>query len=196
MLPEQNINKSGNTAVEDEAVETIEVNLDEELEVEDSTADVNIAAKLPAHGIYTCQWAANKKDNSIYASRTKSEPHRSFVGAGLVGTIQDEEFEGTQVYVNHINSLQQRGKPTSELHHFLNVVGNPAPNRTTVGELKSFTESTLEQTPLGMAEIDWKASYKNDKGDWIDIATTMSRFPKHYVDADGNPLAKEKGGGR
>lgn len=174
MIPQDRIN----TDPAENAEEKIEVNLDEPVEVEDATGDFNIAAKLPPKGVYAIRWKARDQDG-VYASKGKKEPHRAYVAASLVGAIQDEEYEGTPVYVNHINSLTMRGKPTSELHHFLNVCGTPAPNRSTVGELKQFTEEVLDQNPVAMAEIDWRASYKNDKDEYIDIAKTMEKFPKH-----------------
>ncbi len=195
MLPEQKIN-SGNSAVsDDETVETIQVNDDDEVEVEDSTADVNVAAKLPPHGIYTVKVKPPKDDEKIYKSKTKSDSPRAFVGVnGISVTIQDEEWEGSMAFVNHINSLQRRGKPSSELHHLLNLAGNPAPNRTTVGELETHVRATLEEEPVVYAELDWKASYKNDKGEYLDVKTTMEAFPKHYVDGNGETVASAKDG--
>ncbi len=193
MLPENKIN-SGGTAVEDEEVQVLEVNYDEEVEVEDSTADVNVAAKLPPHFVATVKWKAGKAEDSIYAAKGKNPPHRAYVGAALFGEIQDEEWEGTPIYVNHINSLQRRGKPTSDLHHFLNTVGSPAPNRQTIGQLLAHTKETMEQEPVGYAEIDWKASFKNSKGEYVDIKTTMEAFPKHYVDENGDTVSSAKEG--
>jgi hypothetical protein len=191
MIPESKINKNPQ---EEENVEVIEVNDDETIEVDDATGDVNIAAKLPPHEIYTVQWKAGKKDDSIYKSKTKGDSPRAFVGAALVGTIQDEEYEGSMIFINHINSLQRRGKPTSDLHHLLNVVGNPAPNRTTVGELLDHTKETFDQEPLGLAEVDWKAQYKNRDGDYIELKVGMENFPRHFVNADGETVASAKEG--
>jgi hypothetical protein len=177
MIPENRIHDDPAA----EATERIEVSDDEVVEVEDSTGDFNIPAKLPPHSIYLVQWKARDEDG-VYAGKTRKEPHRAYVAASLVGAVQDEEFEGTPVYVNHINSLTMRGKPTSELHHFLNVCGSPAPAKSTIGELRTFTAEVLEQTPVAFAELDWKASYKNSKGDYVDLALTMEKFPKHYVE--------------
>lgn len=202
MLPEQNINRSNTEVSDTEPVEVLEVSDDEPIEVEDSTGDVNVAAKLPPHGIYAIKWNASKKENAVYKSKTKDAPHRAFVGAALAGAIQDEEFEGTPVYVNHINSLQRRGKTTSDLHHFLNVVGSPAPNKSTTGELTNHVISVLEESPIGMAEIDWRASYKKEDGTWADLKKTMTAFPKHkgedgkwdgtYEQTLENPITGEK----
>lgn len=180
MIPESHINTSRTSDVDDsEVVERVEVDDSEVVEVDDATADVNVQAKLPPHGVYTIKWKAREKDG-VYKSKTKKEPHRSYVAASLVGSIQDEEFEGITVYEPHINSLQQRGKPTSDLHHFLNVVGTPAPNRSTIGELETFTSSVLEEEPVGMAEVDWRIAKKNEDGTYTDVLTTMTKFPKKY----------------
>lgn len=204
MLPENKINAgNSSTAVDDEIVESIQVDDDEIVEVEDSTGDVNVAAKLPPRGVYAFKFKAGKKEDSIYKSATKTTPHRAFVGVnGLTGAIQDEEYEGIVVFHNHINSLQRSGKPTSDLHHFLNVVGNPAPNRTTVAQLESHVRETLDQEPLGYAEIDWKAQYKSGKqtkdgkDEYLEIKTTMEAFPKHYINEDGETVAGPKEGGK
>lgn len=193
MLPE---NKIAGTAVEDEeVVESITVDDDEIVEVEDSTGDVNIAAKLPPHGIYVAKLQAPKKEEGIYRSKTKSEPHRAFVGVnGMTLSLQDEEWEGTFVFVNHVNSLTRRGKPTSELHHILNIAGNPAPNRTTVATLEQHVRDTLAQEPVVYVEVDWRAAYKNDKEEYVDLKTAMEGFPKHYVDENGETVASAKEG--
>lgn len=195
MLPENKINTnttdSGN---EEEVVETIQVDDDEIIEVEDSTGDVNVAAKLPPHGIYAVKVRNPKKDDAIYKSKTKTD-HRAFVGInGLAVEIQDEEWEGFVAFQNHINSLQRRGKTTSDLHHLMHVAGSPTPNRQSVSELENHVRETLEQEPVVYAELDWKASYKNGKGEYIDLKTTMEGFSKHYVDKDGETVSSAKEG--
>src|SRR5688500_10199176 len=113
MIPQNKLNQTSD--VDDENVEeVIQVDENEEVEVEDSTGDVNVQAKLPPHGVYAVKWKGREKD-AVYASRTKKAPHRSYVAISLVGTIQDEEYEGIYVFEPHMNSLQQRGKPTSDL---------------------------------------------------------------------------------
>lgn len=197
MLPESEIN---NNPAQD-AVEKVEVNDDEIVEVEDAQGDVNIAAKLPPRGIYPFAWKAGKDDHP-YKSVSAGETPRSYVGTSLVGTLQDGsgEFEGTLVFENHINSLSQRGKTTSKLHHFLNVVGSPAPNRTTIGELLQHTKDVLEQTPVGEAEVDWRAAYKTGQKDkkghdvYEEVAKTMTAFPRHYVNDAGETVTKAEGG--
>lgn len=194
MLPQNRINAGSSTAVEDdEVVETVKVDDDEIVEVEDSTGDVNIAAKLPPHGVYTVKLKNPKKEDAIY--RSKSKDGRAYAAInGLAVEIQEEEWEGVMAFQNHTNSLSRRGKPTSDLHHLLNVAGNPAPNRTTISELETHVRVTLEQEPIVYAELDWKASYKNSKGDYVDLKTTMEAFPKHYVDADGETVSSAKEG--
>lgn len=191
MLPESHINNSP----EADAVATIEADDDAIVEVEDATGDVNQAAKLPQRGIYPFKWKAGK-DEHPYKAATKGDNPRSFVGTSLIGSLQDSggEFDGTVVFENHINSLTMRGKPTSKLHHFLNVVGAPVANRVTIGELLQHTKDVLEQEPIGMAEVDWRAAYKNDDNEWIEITKTMTGFPKHYVDSNGETVDSAKEG--
>lgn len=194
MLPENKIRTDSTNDVEDdEVVETIQVEDDEIVEVEDSTGDVNVAAKLPPHGIYAVKLRNPKKDDQIYKS--KSKDGRAFAAVnGLAVEIQEEEYEGFAAFVNHVNSLTRRGKTTSELHHLLNVAGEPAPNRTTVGQLETHVREVLEKEPVCYAEIDWKAQYKNGKGEYIELKTTMEGFPKHYVNSDGETVSSAKEG--
>lgn len=189
MIPEDKINNNP----EADATETVEIDLNEPVEVEDAQGDVNVASKLPPKGIYPLKFKSGK-DEHPYAGRTKKEPYRSFVGTSLVGQFIDGEYEGMVVFENHINSLAMRGKPTSDLHHFLNIVGSPTSNKTTVGELLEHTRQVLENSPVGMAEVDWKASYKQDDGTYKDVVLTMEKFPRHYIDVEGKPLAKDQGG--
>lgn len=191
MIPENQINNSPAA----DAVETTEVDLNEVAEVEDATGDVNVAAKLPPRGIYPFKWKAGK-DEHPYAAKTKGDTPRSFVGTSLVGTLQDNggDFDGTLVFDNHENSLAKRGKPTSDLHHILNVFGSPAPNRTTIGELLQHTKDVLDQEPIGMAEVDWRAAYKDENGNWQEFVKTMTGFPKHYVNAAGETVDSAKEG--
>jgi hypothetical protein len=187
LLPEEHIN--ANPA--ENATETVEVDLNEAVEVEDSTADVNIRAALPPRGAYAVKWKA--AEDGINASKTRKEPYRGFVGVKLEGNIQDAEFEGLPVY-DYINSLSMRNKPTSDLHHFHNICGTPLPNRSTLGEIITATEELLSNNPVTNAELDWRASVKKDDGTYNEFVKTMTSFPKHYVGEDGKPLAKEKGG--
>lgn len=193
MIPESKINT--NPAQDEEVVEIIEVDDDEIIEVEDSTADVNVAAELPPHNVYMIKWKSGKNEDAVYKGKTK-DGKRAFCGAALIGNIQDEEFEGVPVFVNHINSLQRPGKPTSDLHHFANTIGSPIPNRQTVGQIVEHVKAFLEEEPVGYAEIDWKASYKNGKGEYIDLKTAMEGFPKHYVNSDGETVPSPKEGGK
>lgn len=197
MIPEERINANSSPDAGEET-QKIAVDLNAAVEVDDATGDVNQASKLPPAGIAPIRWKAGKDDHP-YAGVTKKEPHRNFVGTSLVGQFVEGEYEGTLIFENHINSLAMRGKPTSDLHHFLNVAGSPLSNKSTVGEVLEFTKEVLEAEPLVMTEYDWKASYKKDDGTYEDVLTKMEKFPKHYVDTtqgenQGKPLAKEKGG--
>lgn len=189
MIPEEKLNNNP----EAEATETVEVDLNETVEVEDAQGDVNIAAKLPPAGVYPLKFKAGK-DEHPYATKTKKEPYRQFVGTSLVGQFIDGEYEGSLVFVNHINSLVMRGKPTSELHHFLNIVGSPTSNKTTIGELLEHTRQVLDNSPVGMADVDWQASYKKEDGFYEVFKKKMTDFPKHYIDTDGKSITKEAGG--
>lgn len=186
MLPENQINTSPDSNGE---AEHIAVDLDATVEVEDATADGNIAAPIPPAGLYPVKWA-DQEEKGLAGAATNSSPSRSYVGGNIIGRVvaSGESFDEFPVY-EYINSLTMRGKPTSDLHHFLNCAGSPAPNRCTVRELLTFAQNVLAENPAVQTFLDWKASYphptetqKNGKPKYIEVATSMEKFPKEIVD--------------
>lgn len=185
MLPEENMpNHSPDTG---KNVEEVAVNLNDVVEVEDAQADGNLAAPLPPAGLYPVKWF-DKDEKGLSGQVTKTTPHRSYVGGNIIGKIvaSGEGYDDMPVY-EYINSLTMRGKPTSDLHHFLNCAGQPAPNRSTVGELLNFALEVLKSNPAIQTYLDWKASYKTDKMKngftvYDDLALRMDKFPKEIVD--------------
>lgn len=180
MLDETRINASPDANGE---AEVIEVDLDAVVEVEDATADVNIAAVIAPEGIYPCKWS-NADEKGLAAATTKpkgTNPTRHYVGGNIVGRIvaNGEPFDDAPVY-KYINSLSMRGKPTSDLHHFCNCASSPAPNRSTVRELLAHAEEVLQQNPAVYTHLDWRASYQKDDGTWHEFAKRMDQFPKHF----------------
>jgi hypothetical protein len=107
----------------------------------------------------------------------------------------DEHVNGQVIFVNQVNSLTFRNKPTSELHHLLNLSGHVAPNRISVGELKTFASEALAEEPTVMAEVDWEAQAPDKDGKWKPIKlgnkvlNRMANFPLEYDD-DGNPTGR------
>lgn len=189
MLPEKHINNSP----DNQAEEKIVVDFDAAVEVEDSTADVNIAAPLPSAGIYPVKWnESDQEGKGLDGRMTKpkvGQASRAFVGGNIVGKIvaTGEDYDEMPVY-EYLNSLTMRGKPTSDLHHLLNCAGAPAPNKTTVRELLTFAKNVLEQSPAVYTELDWRAQYQDANGDWQTAVKSMEKFP--LIDDPKNPGQK------
>src|SRR5215831_11216940 len=145
MIPENHINR--NASPDAEAEETVEVDLNAEVEVADATADVNVAPPLPPAGIYPVKWKV-QKDKSVNAKATKpkkiGDASKAFVDVSLQGELQasGEDYDGSMIF-EYMNSIAFRGRPTSDIHHFMNICGSPAPNRIRVGELKTMLEEML-----------------------------------------------------
>lgn len=176
--------------------EKVEVNWDEQVEVKDPTADVNVAAILPPAGIYPLKLKNAQDDQALNGKTTAGGPGvppRSYVGGFIIAEVvaTGEDYDGTPIY-HYLNSLTRRGKPTSDLHHLLNCAGQPASARMSVKELYHFAkEEVIESRPAVYGWIDWKASYatdeidpKNGKKIYKDITKKMEGFPKEK-DEDG-----------
>lgn len=181
MFPEQNLNTSATTSVA-EPVTTSEVDLNETVEVKDSTVDFNIVPPPPKAGKYPVKWSLS--DKGIVPAR--SEKVGSFLNVHLTGNVIAEgtEYDGYTIS-EYMNSIYNKLKGTSELHDFLNKLGSPAPNRMTLGELKQHAEQVLAQNPVGTIELEWQASEKNvgaknaNKDGYVTLKNRMSQFTKN-----------------
>jgi hypothetical protein len=170
--------------------EKTQVNLDEEVEVENPEGDFNErTAPPPASKCQAIRWSLDEKGVVGSVDRNK----KSYLSVYLKGEVVGlDGFEGyTTKY--YCNSIVFAGRPTSEVHHFMNSIGKPL-GKMKLGEMKEVIEQELTNGPISYAETDWKASYqgtdvdKNNKPKWVDQATRMDQFP--LVDDPENPGKK------
>ena len=167
---------------ESEIVETMDVDLNETIEVKDATADSNIPVRPPERGFYPVRWTGNssKGENGIVIARDINK--RPFLSLHLKGNIiaEDTSFHNFPV-TDYINTMVFSGKPTSDIHSFLNKLGSPVPNVISFADLKEHLINVLSNEPIGMIELDWKAGYKdsNSKTGWTEQYHHMEDFPKN-----------------
>lgn len=179
------------TSPADDVAEKIEVNLDEEVEADDPEGDFNERVAPPlASKLQAVKWSLAEKGVVPGVDKNK----KSFLGAHLVAElIGDESVEGFKTNY-YVNSIIFRGKTTSELHHFMNSIGEPLP-KMKLSEMKERIETALAKNPLGYVETEWKAGYqgtdvdpKTQKPKWVDQYIRMEQFP--LVDDPDNPGKK------
>lgn len=191
-------NQGGNTTtVEEETQEVVDLSayLDEEIVADRPDADINALIPQPPAGIYVLSVGLQDKgevDNPRLSLTTDKKP---FVVANLDLKIVDEgsEFHDCGIFnigVNSagtaINSLVQKARQTSPIHHFMNCVGQVLPQHIKVRDLLQIVRETLEPRVLVQAEVEWKASRKAGPGkfEWEIVAQRMRDFPKN-LEGDG-----------
>src|SRR6266852_3690031 len=187
MFPESQLNQGTATATEtaEDTVETQEVDLNEKVEVADSTKDFNIVPPPPPAKEYPIQWELNSDDKKGVVP-ARSAKVGQFLNVYLVGHIIAEGTEYNGFTVNeYMNSIYNKLKGTSEVHDFMNKLGSPVPNSLTLGELKEHVEKVLSIKPVGNAEIEWKATEKipgdkrANKEGYVTLKNKMSQFKKN-----------------
>lgn len=187
-----------NTSPDTETEERVEVNLDEEVEVANPEGDFNErTAPPPASGSKSAQafrWSLGEKGVVPGVDKNK----KSFLNVYLVGELLGVDgYEGfTTNY--YMNSIIFKGKTTSEVHHFLNAVGEPA-GRMSLGQLKEKIEEVCANHPTSYAETEWKTGYqgtevdpKTNKPKWVDQYLRMDQFPLvDEIDEAGNKTGRK-----
>ncbi len=175
MFPQENLN----TSPDSDAVETAAIDLNAEIVADDPEADFNERNAPPPAGVYPIKWQLG--DKGVVPAQDKNG--KPYVAVYLKGELQAESpFENYPV-TYYMNSIIFGSKGTSEVHHFMNCIGEPLPNRITLGEMKERIENALANSPVGNALCDWKGSYQSGvnqqtgKAVWTDQYKSMKAFP-------------------
>jgi hypothetical protein len=205
MMPETVIHEM---ADENSAIETVEINLDEEISVPDSSADFNEISAPPPADTYPFKLSLNEnkgggrvRDFEIpKGMEVKVDKNRKpFVGVHLIAKLMDSNgtYDGYEIY-HYVNSILFSGKSTSELHSLLTKLGVNVPNTMPLTDLITLANETFSENPICTAELDWEASYKKEgEKNYVKQCKKMRDFPKnddgtfnHIVssDLDGSPL--------
>lgn len=170
-----------NNSPDSTATETVEIDLNAVIEADNPDADFNERTAPPTGGlVYAIQWELDEK--GCVPAMTKN--HTPFVHLYLKGKLTTSgNFENYPVSC-YLNSIVFGSKGTSEVHHFLSVLGESVPQRIPLGELKDRVETILAQNPVGLALCDWRAAFqdginpKTGKAKYTDIKSGMRNFPK------------------
>lgn len=165
--------------VEEETVVENSIDLDEVIEVENPTADFNIPATPPKAGIYVARWKLNSQKPNGGIEAKNSPKVGNFLNVHLLGVIvaPDESFDGF-IFNDYMHTIVNRQKGTSEVHHFLNCLGTPLDKSTSLRQIMTTLQEELSLEPTSKVKIEWKATYKDDNGKYIDIAKKMTDFEK------------------
>lgn len=189
MFPQENLTNTTDPTTDQE---TIQVDLNEETGVENPEGDFNERTAPPPAGIYAFRWGLDEKGVVPGVDKNK----KSFLNVHLTGEIVGGEFEGFKSRY-YMNSILFGGKTTTEVHHFMNGVGEPLP-KMSLGSMKEKIEETLANHPVSYAQTEWKTGYqgtvvdpKTNKPKWVDQYLRMDQFPiVDELDDAGNKTGK------
>lgn len=181
-FPEQMINQTeAGTMGESQQTETVEINLDEKVEVKDSTVDSNIIPPPPKAGKYPVKWSLAEKG----VQGARSDKVGQFLNVYLSGKVQADGDYTDYPITEYMNSIYDKLKGTSPLHSFLFKLGVQVPNSLSTRELIELTKETLAQSPVGNIELEWRAQERDEanitkraKNGYVTIKNRMSQFLK------------------
>lgn len=186
---------TGAAAAEVEDAEDVVVDLNARVVAAKPDADINALIPQPpgsngkfGHGAYLLRARLLDRGDIANPKPGLTKEKVPFVTVGLELEIVDEgsEFHGFKMN-KYINSLVQKMRQTSDVHWFMNCIGETLPEDISLGELIEKIKSALESEPMINSELEWRASRKIGQGkyDYEDVATRMMDFPKS-PDGDGH----------
>lgn len=201
-MPQGTTNSATSTQTnsQDKDEEQVAVDLDQRVEVADSTKDYNIVPPPPKAGDYIIQWELAEKDGLDYRASKKVG---TFLQCHFVGRLVVDGDYKDFVVNDYMNSVYSQLKGTTPLHDFLHKLGHTIPQSLNIKELRAFVESAMASKPMGTANLEWRVSYKDmgnqraNKDGYVTMFNKMIQFPrnqdgsyKHEVGSpiDGTPL--------
>lgn len=190
-LPSNQVDNS-QTQTNGQDEEQVQIDLNQKVEVADSTKDFNIVPPPPPAGEYPVQWELAEKDP---VDPRASKKVGTFLQCAFVGHIiaQGTDYDGYTIN-EYMNSIYNKLKGTSPLHDFLHKLGHTVPNSLSVAELKTFVENAMAQKPVGTINLEWQAAYKdptdrraNPQG-YVQWKNRMSQFNRQPDGSYSNEL--------
>lgn len=149
---------------------------------------------LPDDGKHQARLYLGDKGITVGQQRPKTEggpAGPAYLNVPVVAKIIDP-LTGTEtltVFDNPTSIVMQNGM--SKLHALLGLVGQKAPGRATLAELKNHTEAVLESHPTVSIYTQWEAQIERSKGEYETLARGQKRFPPIF-DTDGNATERFK----
>ena len=129
-------------------------------------------------------------DRGLRVSRQKDDQGNRtgtpFLNVHIQAKIIDDKTgeEGISVFDNP-TSIVMPSSGTSRLHMILAACGNPAPPRTTLGDLKQHVEVALAQSPKCLITTQWQAQVNRGTQEKPDYQTVCSGQRKFQPERDG-----------
>lgn len=156
--------------------------LNEVVEVGEGDAEEFFQAPLPDDGEHVAVLHLGDRGVTIARQRNKQTGDRTgagFVNVHLVARILSSSGEeGIAVFDNPTSIVMQSGM--SKLHAILDIVGSPAPHRSTLQELKEHVEAVLAQSPQVGIVTQWEAQINRgtkDSPNYVTLLKGQKRFP-------------------
>lgn len=193
-MPVDMANANQESPANGQAEESYEIDQNAVSEVKDATADFNVIPPPPPAGTYPVRWKLGEKGVEWGGSKKAGTFLNVYLEGELIAEGTDYNNYSLREYMNNIyNKL----KGTTELHHFMNCLGVPLAPSMPMKDIKTLVETTLANSPIGMAEIEWQAKEKNpnsrraDKNGYVTLKNAMRQFAKNPDGSYNNTTPSE-----
>jgi hypothetical protein len=126
---------------------------------------------------------------------SKAKTGRPFLNVHLAIELLDDAGNKTGVVFDQVTSILSPNTGTTKLHAILDLAGDPAPARSTLGELLEHTEAVIAQSPQIVVVTQWEARNEDTskpegaKDRYYNVAKGQKKFPP-ILDEDGAPTGK------
>lgn len=166
-----------------EKIEQLEVNLLEGLPWKgdaqqlDPNEDAWAASEKPPHAIYEVQLGLQR--STLNKPNPKDESTWYYT-IDIEGRIQGGDYENMAAFLT-VSTRRYRGRNISTAEGALVKLGykEKLPISVAPGIVSQTLAKVLNKGPLTKWEIDWRGSYQDSKGNWKNVAKTMTDFPKN-----------------
>ncbi len=126
-------------------------------------------------------------------SRTKTG--KPFLQVHLAEELIDDSGNKIGVVFDQVTSVLMPNTGTTKLHAILDLCGDPAPARSTLGDLLTHTEAVIAQAPTVVVGTQWEARGEDtsqpegSKDRYYTILKGQKKFPA-VLDESGEPTGK------
>ena len=186
--------------------------LNEPVEVDGSVnSEAFFRPPLPDDGDHLAILKLGDRGIKVDRQRDESGEKRGkpFLQVHLAEELIDATGAKVGMAFDQVTSVLMPNTGTTKLHAILDICGDPAPARCTLGDLLAHTEQVFAQSPRATVTTQWEASTKADSqdsvnraislglaksgklgvGDYYTILRGQKKFPP-ILDEDGKPSGK------